>query len=620
MFFSVFHSVSAEEISKIPMGFYWNIYGKVISDNSEIHFYKKEDKHLLLTGSISDYKYGTNKAFEKWLEISSFTGSLDIKIIDGTKTYSSWTVTRENNSCPSVDNIYFSEAKICKYNIDLINSKLHDSEDDPQYMSWATLSGTTIETSLVDLEQNNKKIIIVDSAEKTRKSLKSLSGSNISAIKSETWKIALVKKNLSFSWTNKSETTLVFLPLETDAVSLNSIIILPKNTEIIQTGAIIYPPKKITTDNAHKTKIQNLNSGKNVAVLAGINIKTNKDLTFGSDIDICMNKGSIAHLNNKKIYYSQDGNIWKHDSNAKNLILDGDKICFKTNHLTQFLISEVTTPAPVSSGGGGWGGWGGWWGGSSSYPTCKDIQLECKLVKGSKTTYKWYKKSGERCTSSRLWKSCIIKETKTQTGATQTGSLKTWDKIKINEFKIYKKWIFTNKKFQNLWKKLDKIFFIKIPETKTEILIEKYNKYIDNYESLNKDFKELETAILKKDNLEMKKILKKLKPELKSLITQKKELLKLVKSEKNKLTEINIPKYYVVKDKRLSKLVAKIDKIIEKRKKTQDIIVINYRNESLKYLDIYLESIKKKDKENIKSAKKDFIKNYKLFLSHLKKK
>jgi hypothetical protein len=66
-----------------------------------------------------------------------------------------------------------------------------------------------------------------------------------------------------------------------------------------------------------------------------------------------MNKGSIAHLNNKKIYYSQDGNIWKHDSNAKNLILDGDKICFKTNHLTQFLISEVTTPAPVSSGGGG---------------------------------------------------------------------------------------------------------------------------------------------------------------------------------------------------------------------------------------------------------------------------
>jgi hypothetical protein len=118
----------------------------------------------------------------------------------------------------------------------------------------------------------------------------------------------------------------------------------------------------------------------------------------------------------------------------------------------------------------------------------------------------------------------------------------------------------------------------------------------------------------------MKKILKKLKPELKSLITQKKELLKLIKSEKNKLTEINIPKYYVVKDKRLSKLVAKIDKIIEKRKKTQDISVINYRNESLKYLDIYLESIKKKDKENIKSAKKDFIKNYKLFLSHLKKK
>jgi hypothetical protein len=63
-----------------------------------------------------------------------------------------------------------------------------------------------------------------------------------------------------------------------------------------------------------------------------------------------MNKGSIAHLNNKKIYYSQDGNIWKHDSNAKNLILDEDKICFKTNHLTQFLISEVTTPAPAPSG------------------------------------------------------------------------------------------------------------------------------------------------------------------------------------------------------------------------------------------------------------------------------
>lgn len=619
IFFAFIISVSAEEIKKIPMGFYWNIYGKVISDDSEIHFHKKENAQLLSTGSISNSRFWTNDAFQEGLEIWSFTGSLEIKIVDGTKTYSSWTISRENNTCPNAENIIFSEAKVCKYNIDLMNARVHDSEDDPEYMSWSTLSGSTIEKSLTDLEQNNKKIIIIDTAEKAKKALKSLSWSKISAIQSETWNIALVKKNLNFSGTQKSETTLIFIPLETDNESLNSLIVLPKNTEIAQTGAIIYPPKKITPENSHKTKIQNLNSWKNVSVLAWINIETNQNLTFSSDIDICMNKGSITHLNNKKIYYSQDGNSWHHDTQAKELILDGDKICFKTNHLTQFLISEITTPAPVSSGwgGGGWG-WGGW--GWSSYPTCKDEQLVCKLVKGSKTTYKWYKKSWEKCTSKQLWKICSTKDIVTQTGSTQTGSLNDKDKITKVKFKDYKKGNFSSKKFQNLWKKLDKILFVQKPNFETESLVEKYNSYLGNLERLNINFEKLEIAIAEKNKVAMKNILKDIKPLLKSLIKEKKEFNKFIVSEKNKLKKQKIPEYYVLQDKRLKKVSIKFDKLIKKYKKTEDVKTIEYRNETLKMLDEYILAVKSKDKAKIRLVKKDFIRNYKLFVSQLKKK
>jgi hypothetical protein len=118
----------------------------------------------------------------------------------------------------------------------------------------------------------------------------------------------------------------------------------------------------------------------------------------------------------------------------------------------------------------------------------------------------------------------------------------------------------------------------------------------------------------------MKNILKDIKPLLKSLIKEKKEFNKFIVSEKNKLKKQKIPEYYVLQDKRLKKVSIKFDKLIKKYKKTEDVKTIEYRNETLKMLDEYILAVKSKDKAKIRLVKKDFIRNYKLFVSQLKKK
>lgn len=65
---------------------------------------------------------------------------------------------------------------------------------------------------------------------------------------------------------------------------------------------------------------------------------------------------------------------------------------------------SVTTKASSSSSW--WGGsssWGWWW---RSYPVCLDSQLTCKVVSGSTTTFKWYKREGFTCVWWNLWKIC----------------------------------------------------------------------------------------------------------------------------------------------------------------------------------------------------------------------
>lgn len=66
-------------------------------------------------------------------------------------------------------------------------------------------------------------------------------------------------------------------------------------------------------------------------------------------------------------------------------------------------IYSVTTKAtPVVSS---------WWGGgSSTYPTCLDKQLECRSVAGSETLFKLYKKEWFTCIWGNLWKECGMSE------------------------------------------------------------------------------------------------------------------------------------------------------------------------------------------------------------------
>ena len=147
----------------------------------------------------------------------------------------------------------------------------------------------------------------------------------------------------------------------------------------------------------------------------------------------------------------------------------------------------TTKAASVSSSG--W--WGGWWGGSS-LKTCKSTQLICKLVPGSKTTYKYYKVEWENCGGGNVWKICSLwsEEPEVSVFWTPTEYLSVSfleDSLEISNQTIERLYRVKNKKLKDIDEVLIGLDYLWEDASKRKNLYRwEYAQWIENIKKLDK--------------------------------------------------------------------------------------------------------------------------------------
>lgn len=260
----------------------------------------------------------------------------------------------------------------------------------------------------------------------------------------------------------------------------------------------------------------------------------------------------------------------------------------------------------------GWGWGGGWW---SSYPTCKDDQLYCKKLWN---TFKYYRKSWERCTRWNLYKVCSINDI--DESKIENKSDKTLAKKIVKQARNRKKWIpvFISKNFVKLENNTLKTIYNKYSDkysnldknlssmlyTSEEIFFIRYN-IRDNFKLLAYKLKELEKAY----NLSDFKSIKVLTNDLKTILTNlEKNRLEFDKEISNywtlKIKDFSGEEIYYIKydNPKLNVFNNVLNKY--NNKKVEDKELFKLSNKLLFYISEYIE--KKKD---LSKSKKNTLKN-----------
>ena len=346
---------------------------------------------------------------------------------------------------------------------------------------------------------------------------------------------------------NKINKSIVLLPKKWNKVEKNISVLLPKNIKILNSKNVkIQPPidlsfKKQIIQNKIKEKINVFKKLDSV-----LEIPTSTWVKFDGYVILCVNT-NMHDVKKVKIYYSQDWENWQKDKNAKDITINNWKLCFKTNHFTQFAIGEEQSSSSSWSSSSGWGSSGGssyhsWWGGWGwswgwYVPTTKSDATTKKTTKTVKKT--------------------LIK----------TVTLQTVNK-KLSAIK------FKTKKFQVASKLLNKLAVDIVITSKLLLWEKSAKKMFEEYYEVLKWLSQLEAKELTKTTLK-----KKVKVFLKEYVKYQKEFKKVVKEEEISVKGENVELYKVsYKSNKLSNVVNNVlDNLIVK-----ELIKAKYTKENVK--------------------------------------
>ena len=329
---------------------------------------------------------------------------------------------------------------------------------------------------------------------------------------------------------NKINKPIVLLPKKWNKVEKNISVLLPKNIKILNSKNVkIQPPidlsfKKQIIQNKIKEKINVFKKLDSV-----LEIPTSTWVKFDDYVTLCVNT-NMNNVKKVKIYYSQDWENWQKDKNAKDVTINNWKLCFKTNHFTQFAIGEEQSSSSSSNNSSsswnsssGWRSYSWWWG------------------------WGWYSYNTSSTTSNKTTKSVkksIIKTVTTQAVNKKLSSIK-----------------FKTKKFQVASSLLNKLA-VNVVITSKLLLWERFAKKVfEKYYEVLKWLKQLENKKLTKAALK-----KKVKTFLKEYIKYQKEFKKIVKEEKIVVKGENVKLYKVsYKSNKLSNVINNVlDNLIVK--------------------------------------------------------
>ncbi len=337
-----------------PMTIYWNINWKSLPDTAILEI--SNNWKILNSSKIISNKYWTNKTFDlkNKINLEKFDWQLKFSVKEWNKKIEIWKIELwEIKICN--ENPIFQKSFLCQYNLLLKNVNLNLEEIEKEKERLRKLEEERLkkleeEKKLVEEKklEEEKKILI----EKEKKLNKNFWKLNIKEklplnIWREKFLVKKEKLNKKINFSTKEvivsgEKVEIKDELQRDLLIISKIwqkelfLHIPKKARLLQKNIEINPPKLIEFKQIEKR----LKNKKIKKIIWAVEIPTSRKLNFSDKIEICIptEKKSIKNL---QVFYSQDLISWNFDSNASDLKIVDSKMCFKTNHLTWFVIWEV---------------------------------------------------------------------------------------------------------------------------------------------------------------------------------------------------------------------------------------------------------------------------------------